>query len=367
MCRKLCESVAHQTGTKIGPARGDNIIEDWKNEHGGGVVVMSAEQSRLGRDVDVLICDDPITEKTYQDAAALDAVDLAIGEYTARAGRKGRRGSVLVLMSRWTENDPIGRRLSRKSIGWTYKHSPAIIDMNLPSERAFAPDVMSLEEIQMRRRELAEIDPGERYFWAQFMNDPLASLDSKVREPKRYTDLPDWPGYRYAMGVDLAYKAGERTDWFACVIVKWYGSRGYIVEVIREKPDFNLMENILRSRWERYGRCPIFSYVSGPEEGAIKYFTSRGIPIQGLPARWSKAYRAQKTIDRWNDGGLLVPFTAPWERGFVARARMFTGAEKMRDDDEFDALVSVCDPMANGVAAGVPYGIGQRRLPRREA
>ena len=359
MCRRLCESVAEQTGVPIGPARGDNIILDWKNKFGGGVVWMSAKQSALGKDVDTLIVDDPISELDANDASIRDAVDHAIAHYTMRA-----TGSVLLVMSRWHPDDPIGRRITRTAVEWIYIHHRAIEDEDLPTERAFAPNVMPLEEIRRRRREAEEADPGELLWYAQWQNEPRAALDSKVREPTRYTDLPDWPGFRWAMGVDLAYKAGEKSDWFALVVMKWYGSRGYVVEVVREKPDFNMMENVLRTRWERYSRCPIFSDVSGPEEGAIKYFTSRGIPIQPLPARWSKAYRAQRTIDRWNAGGILVPTHGRWVPGFVARAQMFTGAEKERDDDEWDALVSVCDPMANGVAAGAPYGVGQRRLPR---
>ena len=344
----------------VGPMRGESKTVDWKNKHGGGVVWMGAKQSSLGKDVDDLIVDDPVPEGDWNDAAALDVIDHAINMYTNRA-----TGSVLIVMSRFhPTKDPIAIRIGRTTVHWNYVHHRAIEDEGLPSEHAFAPDIMDLEEIRRRRAEAAEADPGELLWYAQWQNEPRNVLDSKVGEPTRYTDLPDWPGFRYAMGVDLAYKAGEKSDWFACVVMKWYGSRGYVVEVVREKPDFNMMENVLRSRWERHGRCPIFSYVSGPEEGAIKYFTSRGIPIQGLPARWSKAYRAQRTIDRWNAGGILVPTQGKWVPGFVARAQMFTGAEKERDDDEWDALVSVCDPMANGVAGGAPYGIGQRRLPR---
>ena len=360
MTRRLCDSVATQSGVDMGPMRGDNKMLDWKNKHGGGVVWMSAKQSALGKDVDLLVVDDPLSELDANDAAVRDAVDHAIAHYTMRTP-----GSVLIVMSRWHPDDPIGRRIGRTAVEWTYIHHRAIEDEGLPTEHAFAPAVMDLAEIKRRRREAEEADPGELLWYAQWQNEPRAALDSKVREPVRYTDLPDWTGYRYAMGVDLAYKAGEKSDWFACVLMKWYGSRGYVVEVVREKPDFNLMENVLRSRWEAHGRCPIFSYVSGPEEGAIKYFSSRGIPIQPLRARWSKAYRAQRTIDRWNAGGILVPAKAKWAPGFVARAQMFTGAEKERDDDEFDALVSVCDPMANGVASGTPYGVGQRRFPRQ--
>lgn len=361
MCRRLCDSVATQTGVPIGPTRGDNIILDWKNKFTGGVVWMSAKQSALGKDVDILIVDDPLSELDANDAAIRDAVDHAIAHYTMRA-----TGSVLLVMSRWHPDDPVGRRMNRSEVTWEYIHHRAIETDANGVESAFAPAVMPLAEIKRRRREASEADPGELLWYAQWQNEPRAALDSKVRQPMRYTEVPTWPGFRYAMGVDLAYKAGERSDYFALVVVKFYQLRGFIVEVVREKPDFHMMLHALQQRWERYGRCPIFSYIAGPEIGAIRYFTDKGVPIQGLPARWSKAYRAQNTIQRWNDGNLLVPERAPWVNGFVARAMMFTGNEKDRDDDEWDALVSVCDAILGSSAAFAPYGVGQRRLPRQE-
>lgn len=355
MTRRICSLCG------VGPMRGESKTVDWKNKHGGGVVWMGAKQSSLGKDVDDLIVDDPIPEGDWYDAAVRDRVDHAIDLYTNRC-----TGSVLIVMSRIHPDDPEGRRQARMKAHWVYVHHRAIEDEGLPTERAFAPDVMPLEEIKRRRAEASEADPGEMLWWSQWQNEPRAALDSKVRQPRRYTELPTWPGFRYAMGVDLAYKAGERSDYFACVVMKFYGLRGFIVEVVREKPDFDVMLHALQQRWERYGRCPIFSYVAGPEHGAIRYFTDKGVPIQGINARWSKAYRAQNTIQRWNDGNILVPEHGTWVNGFVARAMMFTGSEKERDDDEFDALVSVCDAILGGAAAFVPYGVGARRLARQD-
>lgn len=359
--RRLCDSVAVQSGEKIGPARGDNTILDWKNEHGGGVVCMSAEQSKLGRDIDGLVVDDALTEQTEGDPKVRDAVDNAIAHYTARAGRPSRRGSVAIVMSPWNQDDPIARRRLRKAAQWRYVHSPAIIDLDLPTERAFAPEIMTLEEIRQRRAELREVDPSERIFWAQFMCDPRAQVDARFREPQRFHEAPTYPGFRWGMGVDLAYSPGEG-DWFACVVVKFYGSLGYVVDVVRERADFNVLENLIRARWDRYGRCPIFSYISGPEKGAIRYFTDRGIPIQGLPARYSKATRAQKTVDRWNNGKIQLPIAGAWVPGFLARVKAFTGHDKARDDDEIDALVSVCDGMLGTDASQMPRAFGQPRI-----
>ena len=361
MTRRLCESVAHMSGVKMGPARGDNIILDWKNEHGGGVVCMSAEQSKLGRDVDGLVVDDALTEQTEADPVVRDEIDNAIAHYTARAGRPTRRGSVLIVMSPWNLDDPIARRRARKAADWKYVHSPAIIDLGLPTERAFAPDIMTLEEIKQRRAELREVDPSERVFWAQFMCQPRPPDTGGFGQPALYTDLPSHPGFRYGIGVDLAYTPGGG-DFFACVVVKQYGSLYYVVDCVRERADINVLENIIRNRWTSYGRCPIFSYVSGPEKGVIRAFADKGIPINPMPARYDKGTRAQKTKDRWNAGKIVWPHHAPWAPAAISRFRQFTGNPKARDDDEIDALVSVCDGMGGSDVASMPRAFGKPRM-----
>src|SRR5208337_545112 len=107
-----------------------------------------------------------------------------------------------------------------------------------------------------------ELDPSERLFWAQFQNDPRAVVDARFKQPARYTVLPEYPGFRWGIGVDLAYSPGEG-DYFAAVVCKFYGSVAYVVDVVRERADFNVLENLIRNRWQKYGRCPIYSYISG--------------------------------------------------------------------------------------------------------
>jgi hypothetical protein len=165
--RQICEPIEG-----IGPARGFNKMTVWQNASGGGVMVMSAAQSKLGQNCDVLIFDDPLDEHGAYDQKVRDAVDMAIAHYTARCGRPGRHGSVCGIMSRWHPDDPAGRRFERSAVQWEQVTYPAIIDEGLETERAFAPDVMTLQDLKQRRAELREADPAERIWRAQYMNNP---------------------------------------------------------------------------------------------------------------------------------------------------------------------------------------------------
>lgn len=349
MIRRTCELCG------VGPVRGENLILDWKNEDGGGVCVMSAQQSGLGRDVDVLFVDDPLTEHTWGDATVREAVDHTIALYTARAIRDGKRGSVLLVMSRWSPDDPIGRRMLRKAETWTYIYHPAIDE----NGRAFAPEVVDAETLTAIRRELAEQDPSERIWWAQYQNQPFVPGLEVFGEPARYIELPAFHGFRDAIGIDMSYSLKGSADYFALVVGRAYGGALFLRHSVRTHADLNAIELELGRAREMFGGLPVYSYVAGPELGAIQYLQSRGHRMMPMPARYNKLVRAQRTRGAWNGGKIQVPADESWEQ-FVRRIRLFRGAETDADD-EVDALVSLYDGII-GSAVGAPTTGGRPRL-----
>jgi predicted phage terminase large subunit-like protein len=348
--RDLAQSCDRQFGTNIGPAKGLNTIDHWSNDRGGGVLVMSAEQSRLGYDCGCLIADDPIDEFGAYELRVRDTVDETIAHYTARCMRNGKAGPVLLVASPWHPDDPMGRRRLRRAREWTYLSHPAIIDEGLPSERAFAEDVWPLAALKAMREELREKDPTERIWLAQLMCQPSPPGGNRFREATFYTSLPDTP-HRIAYGVDFAFTQGGGSDYFALVVAQIHGKKAYIVEVQRHKIDAHQIESTLRAALNKYGRGVIWSYQSGPEIGLSNLLTERGIPMGRMPARFNKLVRSERTARRWNDGDIYVPANALWTSGFLARITAFRGADKDGDDDEVDALVSLCDGALGGAVA----------------
>jgi predicted phage terminase large subunit-like protein len=176
-------------------------------------------------------------------------------------------------------------------------------------------------------------------------------------DPERWNKLPDWT-FRLAFGADLAFSQGEASDYFAIVVAKIMGTKAFILEVMRTKLDAHLIESTCKAFLNKYGRAPIYSYVSGPEIGMVRLMRERGIPFLPMRARYNKLVRAERTIKRWNDGHIAIPENAPWVKGFLHRVEMFRGEDKGHDDDEIDALVSLCDGSMGGAAAGVVKTLG---------
>jgi predicted phage terminase large subunit-like protein len=343
-----------RTGTK--PAEGFNTIANWRNDRGGGVTCMSAQQSRLGADVDILVVDDPYENAIEADKPEIrQVVDETIAFYTMRLSRGG---SCVVVMSRFHPDDAIGRRLRRVHQKWENIHAKAIQD----DGTALAPEVRTLEELQKIRHELAEIDPTERLWYAQWQNEPRAPSGDLFRDPLRYHEVPTWPGFRTFYGLDMSYSQAKISDWSAIVAMRAWGSQAYVLDVERFKLDVRLIGERLALSRDRFGEGPIFSYVSGPEKGIVEVLAERGLGVSPMPARYNKLVRAERTIARVNRGEVLFPHTAKWVESFLGRLSAFRGVDG-DDDDEVDALVSACDGGLFSAVAGEPTrAFGSRRF-----
>lgn len=338
---------------------GHSTIHEWRTVQGGGVFTMSATSSALGQDVDILIVDDPFENSVAADDPNIrQRVDETIAFYTARLNRMG---SCLIVMSRFHPDDAIGRRLRRTAEIWEYVHQRALIDEGMVTERAFAPSVRSVAELKQIRAALRESDPRERVWWSQFQNDPKADSGDFFKLPKRYGILPDEPGWRDVMGIDMAYSQSRHSDWFALVLLRMWGSTAYVRKVTRLKADLAVLEMEIRRTLEfNKSRCPIYSYVSGPEKGALIYLGDHGLMINAMNARYNKLVRAQKTIDVWNDQRVLIPHGEDMEP-FLNRIAAFRGLD-VDDDDEVDALVSAVDGGLWSNVTSATRLVGQRRI-----
>jgi predicted phage terminase large subunit-like protein len=269
-----------------------------------------------------------------------------------RCLRRGTRGSVVLVMSRWHPKDPVGLRELRFVEEWEKLHCPAIRVDDEGVEHAFAPEVVDIDTLRRIREEERERDPTDRLWWARFQGSPIVVGGSKFKEDvPRYTEIPPW-SFRIGFGLDLAFTTEDGSDYCAFVVMKIVGKTGYILDVQRHKLETHLIESTCRALMNKYERGPFFAYVSGPEVGTVKLLRERGIPIMPMKARYNKLVRAERACARWNANGIHLPRTAPWLNGFLSRVEIFTGHEKARDDDEIDALAAVHDGMFGSSVGG---------------
>jgi hypothetical protein len=335
--------VCKRTGVHV--AKDHDTIAQWRTEEGGGVSVMSAQQSKLGADVDILVVDDPYESGEECDKPEVRVmVDATIAHYTSRLNVGG---SCVLVMSPWRPDDALAVRRER---GWEAVIGPAITIVD-GEEVALDPNVRSIDQLHAIRAELAQEDPSERLWFSQWQCQPFIPAANAFDEPAAYGALPAWPGWRDGIGVDFAYSAKKSADWFAIVTVRVWGAAMYVTSCQRFRADEGLGEQRLREVKTTYPNAQAFSYVAGPEIGTIHNLARKGVLVNPMAARFNKQIRSRRTVDRWKARNIMWPESLPDRTAIVSRFKGFRGLDG-DSDDEVDALVSVHDGMmASGVTA----------------
>ena len=151
---------------------------------------------------------------------------------------------------------------------------------------------------------------------------------------------------RPVFGIDAAFTAGKKSDFFAAVGGHWdTEGKIRIFEVHRHRRGLvEAIRNLSLLR-ERFPGCQFASYVSGQEVGIFHHIAeTTGIAVHLIPARWNKAVRAQKAVRSWVSGDILVRSAQPWTGAYLAELHAFDGRED-GVDDQVDATVSLHDFM----------------------
>lgn len=332
--------VCKRTGVKV--AKDHDTIKQWRSEESGGVSVMSAQQSKLGADVDILVVDDPYESGEEADKPEVRAaVDATIAHYTSRLNPGG---SCVLVMSPWRPDDALGVRKDR---GWEAIERSAIRIVD-DVEVALDPNVRTVDQLHAIRRELAQQDPTERLWFSQWQCQPFVPDASAFNEPATYGGLPSWPAWVDGIGIDFAYSSNRASDWFAICSVRVWGAALYVTSMRRFKADESIGEEHLRELKGTYPQAQVFSYMAGPEIGVAHNLARKGLHINVLPARFSKMIRARRTIDRWRARNVVWPLGMRDRTETIARFKGFRGLDGDADD-EVDALVSVHDGLMGAV------------------
>lgn len=360
-----------RAGGKLSPDH--NTIQEWHTTQGGFCLATSIDGPLTGYTVRVGIVDDAF--KGRAEAESLEQRDIAHAWLKGDLmGCVGPKGSILIVGSRYHEDDLSGRMIRE---GFDEIRIPAICDDeegDLLGRKLgeplcpWGPDPEEPRDLDFLRAKEQEVGP---YDWASlFQGRPRARGSGVFRDAYYYDELP--PIRRIVIGFDLAYSATG--DKIAIVVLGESDlmlANGdpilYVLEVFTLNKSAIEADDWIRASIAPWPNAPKASYVAGPEIGAIQALArhedeAKRIKITPMGAKLSKLVRAGRTSRRWNAGGIRVRRGAPWADPFVRIVCGFTGVDGAKDD-EVDALVSGFDRLTIGESFKRPGGYrGGRRV-----
>lgn len=321
--------------------------EAWLTTSGGGYVAAGVGGGITGKGAHILLIDDPI--KNREDAESQNNRESTYDWYTSTAyTRLAPGGGVLVILTRWHDDDLAGRLLRASTEGgdeWEVVSYPAIAEQD--EEFRSQGEALHVERYDIEALNRIQRAVGPRDWSALYQQNPVADDgDYFTREMIQYyePDDIDLDRMRFYTAWDLAIGKKDRNDYSVGLTVGVDEDDNlFVVDVDRGRYDgFELVERIL-DLYELW-KPSIIGIEKGHIEMALGPFLEKRVRERGLyeayfkdlkTGRRDKEARARAIQGRMQQGMVYLPRNEVFTGPLVAELLRFPNGVH---DDQVDAL-----------------------------
>ena len=340
MARNLIAAPRYRDTFGVSLDPGSRAADAWDLQgHEGGCDAMGITGAATGKGAHVLVIDDPIKSRAEAESEVYrdnvwDAYSVDL--YT----RLEPGGAVVVMMTRWHQDDLIGRLLRDEPEGWERLRLPAFAEADDPLGRtegdALWPYRYPQDVLTQARRTLGEYNwsalyqqnptPAEGGIFKRKWFEPLMTFTPEIVRAVRYWDMAmsEKTSADYTVGV----KIGQATD-----------GHYYVLDVARRQIEWGDLTDWIASVMLTDGA----SVAQGLEEKgymsrAIKELNAdprlHGYEIWGYPVDKDKLTRALPVAAK-SAAGLIHITESHWTRAFIDEVCAFPNG---MHDDQVDAF-----------------------------
>ena len=323
--------------------KGAQSARQWRLTNGGEYFASGTRGSVIGRRADLVIIDDPIGSLAQADRAMdRDRIwDWFRSELTTRLKPKGR---ILIVMTRWHEDDLAGRLGEHTNDNWRVIRLPALAEENDQLGRTTGEPLWpEWEDLAALRRKRASV--GERTWYAAYQQSPRPLEGSLFRVGNiAATDQSERADGVTVRAWDLAatVATGENDpDWTVGVKLRVERPGQFLVlDVIRMRGSPRQIEQTVIDAARLDGPSVHIGFPEDPGQAGksqVSHYVGllSGFHVVATRESGSKILRAQPLSSQIEAGNLTV-MRADWNRTFLEELRAFPFGGK---DDQVDALV----------------------------
>lgn len=347
--------------------------------HRGGVICVGIGSGLTGRPIDALVIDDPFSDKSQADSAYYR--DRVWGWWQAVGSTRLAPGApVIVIMTRWHEDDFAGRLLAAEDgHRWRVVNIPALADHD-PNKGE--TDLLSRQPgqwlISARGRTEAEwgqiqIQAGSRVFSALYQGRPSPDAGNVWQRPwwRRYT-TPLWSqhptvpdAYRVdecdelVMSWDMAFKDTKSSDYVVGQVWARRGANVYLVDQVHKRLSFTDTVTAFKAMAARWPQATA-KYVEDKANGTAIIDTLRSkipgiVPVTPTESKYARANAVAPLIEA---GNVFLPEVAIGlfdPEGLIDEAAGFPNSAH---DDQVDATSQALAQMlldGTGAQAWIDY------------
>lgn len=299
---------------------------------GGSYYAVGRGGAITGRGADLLVIDDPI-----KDAAEAHSETIRRGLHewytTVAYTRLQPKAPIVLVQTRWHEDDLAGRLLREHPENWTVLSLPAIAETDESFRRAgeaLWPQTFSIEDLEKIRVEI-----GGRAFNSLYQQRPAAASGTIFKREwwSFYREAPVLK--RVVQSWDTAFKTGTDNDFSVCTTWGVTGSGYYLLWFWRGRVEFPELKKRIAWMAEQYKPAQILIEDQSSGQSAIQELKyASALPIIPVKVDKDKVARARATTGLIEAGKVFLPESAPWLNEFIDELAGFPTATH---DDTVDS------------------------------
>jgi len=342
----------------IGLSQINHSASNWDlDRRRGGMISVGFGGAATGEGADLLIIDDPV--KNRQEADSKTMRDRIWDEYTATFSTRTHPGAaVIVIMTRWHEDDLVGRLLNPEYCDvedWTILRLPAIAEdaedlLGRTEGEALWPEHGYDEE--WMRKQKGKV--GSYSFAGLYQQRPAPAEGGILKRSwfQFYEVLPE--AGMQVQSWDCTFKDGDNHDFVAGHVWQRTGPNYYLVDRVHDHMGISDTMRSIRTLTAKHPRARA-KLVEDKANGTavielLRKEISGLIPID---PQGGKVVRAQAVAPYAEAGNIYLPHPriAPWIHDFLEECAAFPNAAH---DDDVDAMTQAINWMAAGTASSLP-------------
>ena len=324
--------------------------ERWENTLGGEYLAAGVGGALPGYRAGLAVIDDPFAGRADADS---ETTREKVWEWWSgdMLPRLKPDAGIILMHTRWHEDDLAGRLLAVEGDEWTVLKLPAVADsIDDPLGRAigeplWADDNYGYGAMMLKVRADLERRGATREWQSQYQQNPRPAEGAlyKTAKIEVMEELPNLRGAAIGRGWDLAAtkKIGTNDpDWTAGVKIARMPSGQYVIlDVFRDRGGPDEVDTWIRNVAQQDGPAVKVSLPQDPGQAGkaqVLAFTRllTGFSVVSSVETGDKATRAAPSISQVNGGNLAI-VRAPWNRSFLDELGAFPSGAK---DDQVDAL-----------------------------
>lgn len=364
IARETLQAAQSVFGVRLDPNH--STAESWGLAgHRGGLVAAGVGGSITGKGARIAIIDDPV--KNAEEANS-EVIRQKVWDWyqSTLYTRLTPDGAVVIVMTRWHEDDLVGRLLEKEAQEiaegthtgdrWTVINLPAIAEsediLNRSEGEALWPDYgFNLERLEQIRR-----DVGSYVFNALYQQRPSAAEGSMFKRQwwRFYDQMPErWD--EMLQSWDMSFKGSDGSDFVVGQVWGRIGANKYLVDQIRGRMDITETIGHIQRLTAKYPLARlklIEDKANGP--AVISLLSGSVSGLVAVNPEGGKISRASAIMPDVEAGNVYLPRNVGWIDDFLHEANSFPrGAH----DDQVDAMTQALRRMmfSDGLSTIDPY------------